>query len=75
VHALHAHARCWVLNEKGAVQAVGGLASAPADFAGRAHELFSALGTTPQTLAAALDDAGRLVAEVCTELARRPEEP
>jgi hypothetical protein len=32
--------------------------------------LFSVLGTTPDTLAAALDDADRLVAEVCGELAR-----
>ncbi|QGZ47193.1 DNA polymerase subunit beta [Streptomyces sp. QHH-9511] len=70
VHALHAHARCWTLNEKGAVQAAGELASAPPDFAGRAHELFSALGTTPETLAAALDDADGLVADVCDELAR-----
>ncbi|HET6856176.1 MAG TPA: nucleotidyltransferase domain-containing protein [Streptomyces sp.] len=69
-HALHAHAKCWVTNEKGAVQAAGELASPSADFAGRAHELLGALGTTPQTLAAALDDADRLVTEVCSELAR-----
>ncbi|MFF8382047.1 nucleotidyltransferase domain-containing protein [Streptomyces kanasensis] len=70
VHALHAHARCWVLNEKGAVQAAGGLPAAPADFTGRAHALFSSLGTTPETLAAALDDADRLVAEVCGLIGR-----
>ncbi|MPY29820.1 nucleotidyltransferase domain-containing protein [Streptomyces adustus] len=69
VHALHAHARSWVLNEKGAVRAAGELPGAPSDFAGRAHALFSALGTTPETLAAALDDADRLVAEVCDFLA------
>lgn len=69
VHALHAHARCWVLNEKGAVRAAGRLAGAPAGFADRAHTLFSALGTTPETLTAALDDAGELVADVCGELA------
>ncbi|MFE2854389.1 nucleotidyltransferase domain-containing protein [Streptomyces lavendulae] len=69
LHALHAHARCWVLNEKGAVQASAELPGAAAGFAGRAHELFSALGTTPETLAAALDDADRLTAEVCGELA------
>ncbi|MFB7333103.1 nucleotidyltransferase domain-containing protein [Streptomyces adustus] len=69
VHALHAHARSWVLNEKGAVRAAGELPGAPADFAGRAHALFSALGTTPETLAAALDDADRLVADVCDFLA------
>jgi predicted nucleotidyltransferase len=70
VQALHAHAGCWLLNEKGAVRAAGELAVAPADFAGRAHALFSALGATPDTLAAALDDADRLAAEACQELAR-----
>ncbi|WP_329123977.1 nucleotidyltransferase domain-containing protein [Streptomyces sp. NBC_01353] len=70
VHALHAHTRSWVLNEKGAVRAAGELAVAPADFADRAHELFAALGTTPDTLAAALDNADGLTAEVCHELAR-----
>lgn len=69
VHALHARARHWVLNEKGAVRAAGELPGAPADFSGRAHALFSALGTTPGTLAAALDDADRLVADVCGDLA------
>ncbi|GHF71089.1 hypothetical protein GCM10010218_60530 [Streptomyces mashuensis] len=70
VHALHAHAGCWVLNEKGVVQAAGGLAAAPADFAGRAHGLFSGLGTSPDSLAAVLDAADRLAAEVCHALAR-----
>ncbi|MFD6551244.1 nucleotidyltransferase domain-containing protein [Streptomyces sp. NPDC058398] len=67
-HALHAQARRWVLNEKGAVRAAGELAVAPPEFAGRAQGLFSALGTTPETLAAALDDADSLVAEVCGRL-------
>jgi hypothetical protein len=70
VHALHAHARSWVLNEKGAVRAAGELAVAPPDFAARAHALFAALGTTADTLTAALDDADRLTAEVCHELDR-----
>ncbi|PKT73466.1 DNA polymerase subunit beta [Streptomyces populi] len=69
VHALHARAGHWVLNEKDAVRAAGELPGAPADFAGRAHALLSALGTTPKTLAAALDAADKLVAEVCEELA------
>ncbi|MFE1287199.1 nucleotidyltransferase domain-containing protein [Streptomyces sp. NPDC058751] len=68
-HALHAHARRWVLNEKGAVRSAGELAAAPADFAARAHRLFSALGTSPGTLAAALDEADGLVTEVCDRLA------
>lgn len=67
--ALHAQARCWVLNEKGMVRAAGELAVGPADFAERAHELFSALGASPDTLTAALDEADRLAAEVCEQLA------
>ncbi|MGW6732306.1 nucleotidyltransferase domain-containing protein [Streptomyces sp. NPDC055013] len=66
--ALHAQARCWVLNEKGMVRAAGELAVGPTDFAERAHGLFSALGTTPDTLTAAIDDADRLAAEVCEQL-------
>lgn len=69
VHALHAHARRWVLNEKGAVRATGELAIAPADFTDRAHQLLSALGTTPRTLTTTLDDADRLTTEVCEKLA------
>ncbi|KUN85863.1 DNA polymerase subunit beta [Streptomyces bungoensis] len=69
-HALHAHARRWLLNEKGAVRAAGELGGVSVDFAGRARQLFSALGTTPDTLTAALGEADRLVAEVCGEFAR-----
>ncbi|MCL3994369.1 nucleotidyltransferase domain-containing protein [Streptomyces lavenduligriseus] len=68
VHALHAHARCWVLNEKGAVRAAGQLAVAPHNFAERAHNLFSALGTTPRTLTTTLDTADRLTTETCERL-------
>ncbi|MDT0442187.1 nucleotidyltransferase domain-containing protein [Streptomyces johnsoniae] len=70
MHALHAHAGRWVLNEKGAVRAAGQLAAGPVHFAERAHALFSALGTTPAALTAALDEADRLTAEVCHQLAR-----
>lgn len=35
-HALHRHAGCWLINEKGTVSAAGALPSAPADFAMRA---------------------------------------
>ncbi|MFJ4870901.1 nucleotidyltransferase domain-containing protein [Streptomyces sp. NPDC088757] len=72
VHALHAHAGSWVLNEKGAVREADGLPSGPPDFADRAHRLFSALGTDPASLAAALDEADALTAEVCEALADRP---
>jgi hypothetical protein len=64
VHALHAEAGAWVLNEKGAVDAAGALPVAPAGFAARAHGLFAALDADPDALAAALDDADRLVADV-----------
>ncbi|MFF5633794.1 nucleotidyltransferase domain-containing protein [Streptomyces sp. NPDC012825] len=72
VHALHAHAGSWVLNEKGAVREAGGLPCAPPDFADRAQGLFSALGTDPASLAAALDAADALTAEVCEVLAGGP---
>jgi hypothetical protein len=69
VHALHAHAGRWLLNEKGAVRAAGELPGAPVDFAERAHQLFAALGTAPDALGAALDAADGLTAEVCGQLA------
>lgn len=68
VHALHAHARCWVLNEKGAVEAAGRLGVAPARFATRAHELFVPSGAAPDALHAVLDAADALVAEVLDRL-------
>ncbi|MFI0166330.1 nucleotidyltransferase domain-containing protein [Streptomyces sp. NPDC017095] len=68
-HALHAHGRRWVLNEKGAVRAAGELPSAPPGFAARAHAVFAALGTGPDTLGTALDAAGELVDEVCRRVA------
>ncbi|MFF9127832.1 nucleotidyltransferase domain-containing protein [Streptomyces sp. NPDC014889] len=68
VQALHAHAGCWVLNEKGAVQAAGQLPAAPADFAARAHGLFAMPGTTPDVLYTVLDAADGLAAEVCRRL-------
>ncbi|MGW2442928.1 nucleotidyltransferase domain-containing protein [Streptomyces sp. NPDC001675] len=69
VHGLHAHAGCWVVNEKGAVQAAGELPGAPRDFSGRAHGLFAALGTGPDALFSVLDAADELAAEVCGRLA------
>ncbi|RMI45555.1 nucleotidyltransferase domain-containing protein [Streptomyces triticirhizae] len=68
-HALHAHARTWLLNEKGAVAATGQLPCAPADFAARAHALLGAAGTGVAALAATLDAADRLAAEVNGALA------
>lgn len=72
VQAVHAQAGCWVLNEKGAVEAAGQLPTAPADFSTRAHALFGALGSTPDKLTAAVDDADRLAAEVLGNLPPSP---
>ncbi|EGJ79029.1 putative DNA polymerase beta subunit [Streptomyces sp. Tu6071] len=63
-HALHAHAGTYVLNEKGALHAAATLPTTPRGLTPRAQSLFTRLGTTPQTLHAALDDAEALVAEV-----------
>ncbi|TDC15065.1 nucleotidyltransferase domain-containing protein, partial [Streptomyces sp. 8K308] len=60
VHALHAHAGRWLLNEKGAVAEAAALPAAPPDFAARAHALF--------TGAATVDDGERLAAEVLERL-------
>ncbi|MFE6458415.1 nucleotidyltransferase domain-containing protein [Streptomyces cinereoruber] len=72
VQALHAHAGSWVLNEKGSVREAGELPSSPPDFASRSQGLFSALGKDPAGLAAALDEADALTAEVCGALTDRP---
>ncbi|MBY8881460.1 nucleotidyltransferase domain-containing protein [Actinacidiphila acidipaludis] len=68
VQALHADAGRWLVNEKGAVDSAGRLPSAPPGFAARAHGLFAAAGPrgreAPEALAAALDDADALIADV-----------
>ncbi|WP_432543954.1 nucleotidyltransferase family protein [Kineococcus sp. SYSU DK002] len=61
VHALHADAGRWVLNEKGAVAATARLPRAPAGFAGRCAALFAATGSTPQELAGTLARARDLL--------------
>ena len=72
-HALHAHARRWVVNEKGLIAAVDALPGAPAGFAARAHGLLARVGSTPEDMAATLDAAGGLVGEV--ERAVNPSSP
>ncbi|MGX1298815.1 putative nucleotidyltransferase [Streptomyces albogriseolus] len=64
VHALHADAGGWVLNEKDAVRSAGALPAAPAGFTARAHALFGTLDAAPDRLTAAIDDADRLAADV-----------
>lgn len=68
VQAMHAHARTWLVNEKGAVASASRLPCAPPDFAARAHALLGALGTTPEDLTAALDSADDLIADVRAHL-------
>jgi predicted nucleotidyltransferase len=63
VHALHAGAGQWLLNEKGAVASAAALPTAPPDFATRTHALFD----TPLTT---LDEADRLTADVLERLGR-----
>jgi predicted nucleotidyltransferase len=63
VHALHAEAGHWLVNEKGAVESAARLATAPPNFATRAHAVFD-------TPLAALDEADRLAADVLDRLAR-----
>ncbi len=65
-HALHAHARRWLIAEKGAVAAAAALPGAPSGFAERAHGVLGHPGTTPAELAEAVDAAAALVAEVAT---------
>jgi hypothetical protein len=63
-HALHAHDRRWLVNEKGAIAGAGSLPSAPAHFAERVNALLGRVGTTSTKLTESLDTARRLVDEV-----------
>ncbi|WP_345656002.1 nucleotidyltransferase domain-containing protein [Streptomyces siamensis] len=72
VHALHAHAGRWLLNEKDAVRAAGELPAAPAGFTARAQGLFAALGTGTDSLSATLDAAEALAAEVADSTSAGP---
>ncbi|MFD0573786.1 nucleotidyltransferase domain-containing protein [Kitasatospora gansuensis] len=63
VQAMHAHARRWCLNEKGALPVAETLPSAPPDFGPRVHRLLGAPGTTAESLTATVAEAGALVAE------------
>jgi len=71
-HAVHAHHRRWLVNEKGAVTAAGDLPYAPTDFAARAHGLLAGLGIGAEQLAAGLDRAGDLVDDTISCCRDRP---
>ncbi|MFJ2582195.1 nucleotidyltransferase domain-containing protein [Kitasatospora aureofaciens] len=62
VQALHADARRWCLNEKGA------LAATPPWFAARASALLAAVGTTPEALTATITEARTLVTDTLAAL-------
>ncbi|WP_240033104.1 nucleotidyltransferase domain-containing protein [Micromonospora globbae] len=64
VHALHGRAGRWLVNEKGMVESAGRLPGSPPGFASRAQALLAAVGRTPDDLAATVDAARRLCAEV-----------
>ncbi|MFF4340607.1 nucleotidyltransferase domain-containing protein [Kitasatospora sp. NPDC001540] len=70
VHVLHARAGQWLVNEKGAIASAGRLPCAPPEFARRAQRLFAPGGTDPASLAAVLDAADALAAEVLAGAAR-----
>lgn len=63
-HALHGHARRWLTIEKGMVAATARLPGVPADFAGEAHAVFAAIGTSPPQIAEAASRADALIARV-----------
>lgn len=68
-HALHGRAGRWLISEKGAIAGAGRLDGAPPDFATRCHAVLSNVGTTEAELAAAVDAAELIVAEVCAACA------
>ncbi|MFJ8621415.1 nucleotidyltransferase domain-containing protein [Kitasatospora sp. NPDC093550] len=69
VQALHAHARRWCLNEKGALATAGHLPAAPADFARRVRTLLAAPGGSADDLAATVARAQALARETIAALA------
>ena len=70
-HALHGHARRWLINEKGMVASAGGLADAPPEFAGQAHALLAGIGTSPGEIARTVTQAQELIAQVRAAVSRR----
>jgi predicted nucleotidyltransferase len=74
-HALHGHARRWLINEKGAVDAAARLPAAPPGFSRRAHGVLARLGDRPEQLGAALASASELVEDVRAACRLSPSEP
>ena len=60
-HAVCAHARRWVVNDKGLVATAARLPGAPEGFGDDARAVLASLGATAETLSRALERAGALV--------------
>ncbi|MFJ2779372.1 nucleotidyltransferase domain-containing protein [Kitasatospora sp. NPDC087315] len=71
VQALHADARRWCLNEKGALAVATALPGAPPGFGPRAHQLLAAPGAGPEELTATVAGARTLVADTVAALRAR----
>jgi len=63
-HALHGHARQWLINEKGMVAAAGRLPDAPPGFAEQAHSLLASIGESEQQIAETVSKAQALISLV-----------
>jgi hypothetical protein len=70
-HALHGHARQWLINEKGMVASAERLAVTPPGFAARAHCLLAAVGQTQEEIAERVSQAQSLIALVRAATGRR----
>jgi hypothetical protein len=63
-HALHAHDRRWLVNEKGAIASAGQLPSAPTEFEHRVCALLGHVGISPAELTESIQAAGYIVRDV-----------
>ncbi len=63
-HALHGHARQWLINEKGMVAATERLPIAPPGFAEQAHSLLAGIGESQQQIAETVSKAQALISLV-----------
>ncbi len=63
-HAVHAQAGRWVVNEKGLVAAADRIAPAALQFGPRAQRVMGRLGTRPDQLRSAVEDAAALLDDV-----------
>jgi hypothetical protein len=63
-HALHGHARRWLINEKGMVASAGQLAGPPPGFAARAHAIMAGLGTSSSQIAQSVASVEALIGEI-----------